>query len=402
MSDVITLVANGKEYSGWTEIECGRGLDRCASSFDIALTEKWLNGATAKPIQLLPYTAVQVYLGKDLVLTGISDGYCPGFSGSSHAVKISGRSKTAQLVDCTPDIASGQFSGYSLAAIAQSICGIFSIEAVIQTALALGQAGTLGQANQSLVDPQNAPAGPLTDATLERGESAFTFLDRLATVAGVLLTDDEQGRLVLTTAGSARASGGLVQGRNIEAASAMLNGAVRFSQYIVKGQCGVGGAIGASGWSDTGDDDQVTPSVGEVQTEQRAVATDSGVPVYRPKVIIAESQLNQTQLQLRANWEKQYALGKASRASVTVKGWRQPNGTLWKINQIVSCNIPFLAVQQDLLILSIAYKQSLNGGKTTVLEVGPVAGATPNPNLLKRSKRGKKGGGGAIWDGVSA
>jgi prophage tail gpP-like protein len=53
---------------------------------------------------------------------------------------------------------------------------------------------------------------PFPDATIERHETGFAFLERLCRLRSVLATDDEQGRLVLTRAGNDRAHDALLQG----------------------------------------------------------------------------------------------------------------------------------------------------------------------------------------------
>src|SRR5262245_3183619 len=83
-----------------------------------------------------------------------------------------------------------------------------------------------------------APAGaPLPDVQIQQGETVHALIERLARAAGLLVTDDAQGRLVLTRAGygpRTRAAGALVQGQNILAAAAELDTSEVFSDYEVK------------------------------------------------------------------------------------------------------------------------------------------------------------------------
>jgi prophage tail gpP-like protein len=67
------------------------------------------------------------------VLTGTIDNYLPEVEVNRHAVRVTGRNKTEDIVDCTPDIAGGQFAGYKLDAIARAIAGLFKIDVVVQT-----------------------------------------------------------------------------------------------------------------------------------------------------------------------------------------------------------------------------------------------------------------------------
>ena len=151
-----------------------------------------------------PFQECTAAIGSDPVLTGYIDNYLPEVEADRHAVRVTGRSKTEDIVDCTPDIAGGQFAGYKLDAIARAIAGLFKIDVVVQT--------DVGE--------------PFPDATIERHETGFAFLERLCRLRSVLATDDEQGRLVLTRAGSDRAHDALLQGPggNVQWASAVITG----------------------------------------------------------------------------------------------------------------------------------------------------------------------------------
>ncbi|MBW4089892.1 MAG: hypothetical protein HIU82_02115 [Proteobacteria bacterium] len=360
MTDRLTLVIAGRRYDGWTSVRVTRGIDRCVADFDIAVTERWANQDLLW--RILPFAPVTLWLGADLLLTGYVDAYNPAFGPDQHAVRITGRSKTADLVDCKPAIAGGQFAGYSYAAICRAVAALFGIDVVVQAPGA---------------------SAVVADATMERAETGFAFLERLGRMAGVLLTDDAQGRLVLTTAGSTQAAGRLVQGQNIQHASATLSGRRRFSIYTVMGQHGL------------------TPGATTVQTQQQASATDSLVPRFRPHVAMGETQMTQAQMQQRVNWMCAYAAGQATKATITVPGWRQPDGTLWQPNQIVAVTSDWLGIDQDLLAAQVEYGLSDNEGSTTTLTVGPIEGYTPDPGEVRLHKKkgtrhGKKGGGSGV------
>jgi prophage tail gpP-like protein len=376
--DIVTLTINGRAYSGWKSLRVSRGIDRCVSDFHFEVSERWTGQAT--PWQILPFAQCVIAIDGQPILTGYVDDYAPKLGPTEHATEITGRSKTMDLVDCTPDIPSGQFSGYSMAAIARSIAGLFNI-GVVQLA--------------------DAASTTFADAQFERCETAFTFLERLGRLCGVLLSDDEQGRLVLTTAGGAQASGQLIEGQNIKRASATISSRHRFSDYIVKGQHSLG-VGGAETWGGAGGPSTVAAvPAGVVQTQMQATSHDGDVPRYRPRVVLAESQLTQAGMQLRANWLKQAAFGKSIAASITVAGWRQPDGTLWTVNQMVNVTSAALGVDQDLLIARVEFGLSASEGRITTLTVGPVQGFTPDPGQVRlRKKRGGKAANCPVWTGA--
>ncbi len=354
-TDTVTLLANGRSYSGWFGIRFNRGLDRMCGDGDIPVTERW--AGTTTPWQLPTWTPVVLMDGSDRIATGYIDGYEPSGDARSHNVTIRIRSKTEDLVDCALDIPSGQFQGYTLGAIANAMCQPFGIGVVLQT-------------DASMV---------VQDATIQRAETVYEFLERLARMSAVLLTDDAMGNLVLTRTGSTEASGALTYGENIETYRGRLNVAKRFSHYIVKGQRGLG-------------------ATGSVQTSQQAVAIDPGVPRYRPHVSIAESQLSAEGMQQRANWEMRYAFGRATLADIEVTGWRQPDGSLWVVNKMVSVDCTPLQINADMLIAGVSYRYDPSRGKTCLLTVGPPEGFTPDPGEVRlRKHRGRKGHSG-VWE----
>ena len=131
----------------------------------------------------------------------------------------------------------------------------------------------------------------------------------------------------------------------------------------------------------------------------QAVATDASVPLFRPRVVLAESQLTLQQMQLRADWLRQRAFGEATHADIVVQGYRQPDGSLWRINQLVPVTSPALGLDQDLLVGRVEFGLAAHEGQVTKLRVAPIQAYTPNPGQVRIHKR--HGGGGApVWGGA--
>ena len=184
MADALTLIVNGQRYEGWTSIRVSRGIDRAVGDFDIEVTERWTGQNT--PWRILPFSPCTLYAGSDLLLTGYVDTYAPSFGPTSHAVRIKGRSLTEDLVDCTPDIK-------------------------VRPVRRLHLAGDRQRDLRAVRHQRRVAGGERTDpvrhgADGARCETAFSFLERLGRMCGVLLTDNPAGNLVLTTAGSTNAS----------------------------------------------------------------------------------------------------------------------------------------------------------------------------------------------------
>lgn len=210
------LIVNGKTYSGWHAITFERAIDRIVSTATLTL---YVNPQLqVQPWPIDRWMPARLRIGADTVLVGYIEQVHTQFSEHGHTMTISVCSNTQDLVDCSPDIPSGQFRGYTLAAICTAISQPFGIEVVTN--------GHTGQV--------------FPNATLQRGETAFSFMERFARLSGVLLTDDQFGRVVLTQAGTSRAATQLAQGMNILAAGAKMSADKRYSVYIVKGQLALG------------------------------------------------------------------------------------------------------------------------------------------------------------------
>ena len=370
--DKLTLGINGRTYAGWEMARVTRGIGRLATDFmvQVARDRAW---------RIDVFDTCTLAIDDETILTGYVEEVAPQIHPVIHTVQIAGRSKVADLLDCAQDVPGGQFAGYSLAAIARAFAGTYGIAVVDQS--------------DGLADATFA------DATVQRGETDFAFLQRLGNLSGVLLTDNAAGNLVLATVGTARAAGRLAEGENIGAATARLSGRHRYSEYIVKGQH----ALGAGPSQDySGAGGITTPAAAPaVQTQMRAVAYDKGVPRFRPRVVLAESMLTGAGLQLRANWIAQVNVGRATQAEVTVAGWRQPDGSLWQVNQIVPVDAPALGVQQDLLVVQTEFALSAYEGRQTRLHLAPIEAYTPDPGSVKlHRKRGAGTGGAAVWTGA--
>jgi prophage tail gpP-like protein len=340
VSDDVVLKINGQNYAKWTEVRISRGLKECASAFDIAVTERWA-GRGSTPWQIRPFDSCEIQIGGETVLTGYVDHYGPSFDAKSHTVRIAGRSKTCDLVDCMPDFPPGQFLGNKIDAIAKAVAGQFGIDVVVEC--------DVGDA--------------FGDVMLERTETAFSFLEKLARLRSIILTDDVEGRLVLTQASDDTAAGSLIEGENILSASAKLSGNERFQKYVVLAQLPV-------------------PVDGESEERPDVVGEwpDPNVPRFRRFAEMAEDPLDDAPAQARARWRAKHNAAISTEATVTVQGFRQVDGgDLWRINRTISVKSPRLGIDQRMLIGKITYTIDEHGSRTDLL-VAPPAAFTPEPD----------------------
>jgi len=349
--NTVTLRVGGNDYAGWLSVGIEAGIERLARSFDIGVTSSW-PGASAADIarRVKPGDACEVRIGADRVITGWIDATPISYDKSSISVSIRGRSKTADLVDCSATNSPGQWSRLSVERIADALASTYgvSVLAEIETQV------------------------PVAVHTIEQGETVSESLDRLLSPLGLLATDDGDGNLVLISIGMHRADDALELGKNILSGDAALDDKDRFRTYIVKGQAkaaddldGTGGKYHSSG---TAVDDKV----------------------LRPRVLIIKQsgQGDGGKVADRATYERDHRKARAAASTYEVQGWRQSSGALWTPNMLVQVRDSVLGWDTEMLITEVAY--SLGDGKELCrLSVGPKAGYIA-PVVVHALKKAKK------------
>lgn len=356
MSDYVTLTVNGQDYAGWKSVRIEAGLERVARSFELSVTDHW-PGSAEQTRRIKPGDLCEVRIGDDLVCTGYVDATPINYDAGAITVMIRGRSKTADLVDCSASNSGGQFKGQKAEAIAGKLAAQYGLDVVTE------------------VDT----GAPLTDHQNQQGESAFESLDRIAKQRQLLMTDNAAGALVMASPGSGgRAQTALVLGQNVLSASAGFDYSEVYSHYQVKGQVGKGGAD-----ADWGDNSaaQAAQSFG--------AATDNSIKRRRVLIVRQTGQADAATCKQRAAYEQQVRAAKAGEIRYKVAGWRQADGSLWRPNQTVRVTDAIMQIDIDLLISEVIY--TLDDSMLTELVVLP-AGAFATEPQAKATAKSKRGG----------
>lgn len=363
----LKLIVNGKAFGGWLDVRVERGIEQAAGSFHIGATQRWPGLATHFDIP--KFSPCEVRIDDDLVLTGFVDRVAGRRSGSAASLEISGRSRTADMIDCSPDFTDTELAGLSLAEVARRVAAPFKVSVVATGDAATGQSFAV--------------------ASKHHGETAWRLIERLARQRQLLVMDDEKGNLVLAHLGETRAKDRLVHPADGTLVAGFADDtAGRFSEYRVKAQAG-------ERWSDVNSDVAGVPAaLAHVEGSFR----DPDVPRYRPKTILSEGAAKKEGAMARAEWECRRNMGRSRRVSVTRVGWRQRDGSLWKPNQLVQVELPQLNVQAELALATVRYIKSEATGTICEMELSPPEAFTPEPP----EQPGGTGGQGARWGDVLA
>jgi prophage tail gpP-like protein len=391
------LKCGGEIYSGWKEMRITRGLEKATADFELTVSERWPIEGNAW--QIFPGTSCEIELDGDLVLTGYVDKYEPSLDARQHEITCGGRSKTMDFVDCSITQTDGQFKGMTPGELAKLLAKPFNIEVVVE------KDGT-----------------PIADAQVQQGETCFQLVERLARLQELLITDDAQGRLVLTRAGAEKASSTLQQGVNLVTLKATHDDSERFSDYIVKAQRPANRTY--DDYGETGSAFRAIPpglphgirfamerAAGDKRATKPKALTqivgtvkDEGVKRYRPKVIIAENQADDAEAAKRADWEMRRRLARSKKANVGLVGWRQDDGSLWKQNQMIWIHSRYLGLDMEMLVAQTTFSYGANGEMIELELMLPDAflpdpkRKTKDPAKAKGSGSGSGGDGSGMWD----
>lgn len=330
MSDELTIRAAGQTISGWTEVRVTRGVERVVSDFEISLTERFPG---ASDVTVAPGAPCEVFLGDDLVITGYVDRYMPEFNSHSHTVRIAGRSKTQDMVDCSAVWPGSQILNGTVLSIAKTLLDPFDV-----SVLSLDDVG-----------------GPIPQTNLNVGDTPFDVIEPMARFRALLMYDDPQGNLVFARVGKQKAASGFRQGDNVEAAGVAYSMDQRFSDY---------GAfrVKFKAFGDGGDEANLITDV-----------QDTDVPRYRPKFLVAETTDGGFDIaQQRAKWEMVRRKGRSVSVHLVADSWRDAAGTLWTPNTLAKVELPALKLTDvEWLISEVTYTRNKGGTHAQLVLMHP-------------------------------
>jgi len=348
ISNTVLLRVNGREWGGWTSVRISAGIERIARDFNVEITRDWPgnNDDAGQKAKIKNGDKVEVLIGTDLVMTGWVEAMPVRYDARSITTAIAGRSKTADLIDCsaTPS----QYSGRTLAQIAAQLAKPFDI---------------------NVVDSGGTSA--LQGVQAERGESVMEVLNKMLGLAQALAYDNAAGDLVIAGIGTGQAKTALVLGENILTCDTEKSIRDRFSSYRVSGQR-------------AGNDDDF----GEATiTAIRGESTDSGITRYRPLLIRQTGNATTATCTSRCEFESRQRAARTDEVTYTVQGWRQGDGSLWQPNMLVTVYDPINGFNNRQLVIAETTYQLDGNGSTTELRVGPADAYLPEP--AKPGKRKK-------------
>nr|WP_267955394.1 hypothetical protein [Halomonas ethanolica] len=300
----------------------------------MVLTERWSDAGGVRPVT--PGQPCTVSVGTELVVTGYLDEVLPDYDDVSHTIVAKGRSKAADLVDCSgPD---RRFDGRTLVQIARALAAPYGIEVI----------DTVG-ANK-----------PFRAFALEDGQPIAEAIERAAQIRGARIVSDADGRLVIVHAVQREIRTPLELGGNIRKASGVFSDSDRFNTYIVEGQT-------------TGGDDWW----GVPATTPRGQATDPRVRAPRTTLIVCDTPADGADCKARAELEARMRWARGRGVTYTVGTWRHDQG-VWRPGDLVQVRDRYLGLDEALLISDVQLIEN-EDGRFAELRVSPPEAFEPVP-----------------------
>lgn len=343
--------SEGVAFRHWTRASIERRIDAAAGSFQLSAVP---GGDTLVPIR--DGDEVEIAFDGYTILNGIVDGFEASAGPEGMELRIAGRDRAAQLVDCSPaDLPTDRY-GRTLAQIAAELAEPLGIELDVATGAGGGPAEYLAE--------------PFLRFSFQPGEPSWAALERACRARGVLAYSNNQGALRIARPGVVSAAVTLRQGDltgdpgNVRAITIRSSAAERFSLVVVEGQAF---------------------STDELDSELDAFvegrATDEAVGRYRPLVVVAEGPVSFSDAQDRAAWETTVRAARSGFLEVEVADWLRAEGLPpWREGELVPVIAPRLDVDETLLIERVNFSMSDAGIATTLRLVRPGA-YLPKPTL---------------------
>lgn len=355
----LSLQIQSYEILGWQSVQVQRSLDQIADSFDLALTSPL--SSAPPPVTPRQGDPVKLRYDGELLVAGYIDEVDESSSVDTFNLRISGRSRAKDLIDCSA-LHKGAWRNMSVDAIAADIAGPFGLNVTS--------------------DVPDLPTEKYF--RLQDSETAFDALDRLVREHGLRVVSNPNGDLLLTRTGLLRYPAVVIErGVNIIEGGVRRSEENRYSQYIFKATLAA-------------DDD----NYGEVNATKFAVV-DEGVDRYRPLIVHLDGQRttkksSKTQLEEAAAWERNTRAGKSEMLSYRVlrpgsvsSSWEMPGGNgLWTPNTIVSVKDKNHAVDGQFLITSVSLRRTSEGTETQLELTHPEAYEPRKPPTKKSKKKG--------------
>lgn len=335
------IEVNGMQFTNFVKGQCNLSLDSLSSSFEFELS--------ANAGQTIPFMGGQecvVYVDGEKVLTGNIEIWDEGGDAEDHTILISGRDRTADLLDST------------LGVIDNIRADNLTLKDVIQIVL-----DHLGLDIQVIDEVSPEPFNAAEDLiSPEPADNAFKFIEKYARKRQVLITSDADGNIVIANNSGIVAEGAVQRiangvDNNVISGRFTYDSTGRFNRYIVGSQ-GILTALNLAG-------DSSLASV----TNQSSQVIDSDIRAARQLYQIADAVASEGSGQLRAQWEADIRRARGLIYNCVVDRFRVgiTTGDIWRLNRLYRIVDDYIGKVETMLCNSIIFRMNEDEGRSTQL-----------------------------------
>jgi prophage tail gpP-like protein len=355
MSDDVTVVVGSTAWGGWEGVSISRGIETVPSSFSLIGTERY--PGEGNEVDIKPGSPAVVKIGSDTIITGYAERVKRSVTPEQHQMTVAGRSKLADIVDCSGFTKQWQFNNLTLVSMANIVCTPFGIT----------------------VTAPDGDSAAIPAWMLVLTETGYEFLEEIARWAQKLTYDGTDGNLIIAALGDNAHRSGIAEGQNAQEFESLADVSQVYSEI---------GAI----YQDTSilQDGGGTTTIPYVQDTygQNVLAVDNhlparadGQPRYRPLLIVSEQGNGMNDVvPKRVQWEMARRWGRSQIVTVTVDSWRDSGGNLWTPNWLVPVDLPSIKVaKKTLLITNVTYVRDGDGTRA-ILTLMPPEAMAPMPS----------------------
>ena len=330
----VVLEVNGTPYEGFTEINVKNSIEDFSGDFSFK--------ATIEGIKFLPFKGnepCRVLIDDIPLITGYIESVDYSYDTNSHEVEISGRDKTADIIDSSI-VGNIELNSPSLETIVKAVLSGLNLDITI-----INQAGDIEPEKDELV-------------SAEVGENAFDFIEKYARKRGVLLSTNGDGDIVFTRASTEVLDGVLVNkvnndNNNVKSGAISYNFSNRYNKYTVKGQ-----------------DNPLFLSLNDESTEniesQEGEAIDEDIRTSRILVLQPETESNNLSSAERAKWEANVRRARSIIYTSVTNDIFINKTQILEPNKLIPVVDDFCNIDSMMLIRSVNYNLSEAGTTVTV------------------------------------
>lgn len=324
----VMLTIAGSAFAAWEDVAIRRSLDALTGSF--TLTAALKDSTDGEERRIRPLDEAVLAIDDEVILTGLVYTVAPSLMAQDHVRTVSGRDRAADLVDCAAIAGVGSWKNARMETIVADLLKPYGLTAKFTT----------------------SSGAPIRRFAIQQGETVHAALERLCRLRAFVAWSDADGTVMIGNPTGSESVGKLVEGENLLGCEASHDASERYSVYIVKGQS-------------SGDEH----ANGKAVSQLKAEAKDPAITRYRPLIIIAEDQADTAALKKRAQWEANVRAARGQSATVTVQGWHDPAGKVWRPTTKVQLLAPTCDIDSMMLVVSAELVRNNQEGTIARLEL---------------------------------